>query len=388
MAPPTQAQIVVFDRSFGESGDGEDTTCFRMPRYLCCLPNGNLCIADSLNERLLIVTPDGALVKSLCEAGAEPGKLRGPSGLASDGSNLFVCEAGNHRVQKLRVSAGAPSKAGAGTSDSDADMTSSADGAAVNVPPDGLAADGTSKDAPVDGAPLGRAGHHGAKKAHELWCPQGCAVSKRFSTETRELFVADSINGRVVVYDAGSMEHVRTFGERGSGSGQLLYPSGVALPAEGSGMDPQVFVSELGNHRISTFSKKGGFERHVGEKGTLPGQFMEPRGITFAKGWLLVADSKRITILSPAGEFKQVIELPGAGLLWGACSALDGKRAYVTDVRAGNAKVFCLDVVGSPYDDGASPAEVAARLASAKKAAEEEKLKEWQAQRAAGKKGD
>ena len=64
------------------------------------------------------------------------------------------------------------------------------------------------------------------------------------------------------------------------------------------------------------------------------------------------------------------------------------QRAYVTDVRAGNAKVFCLDVIGSPYDDGASPAEVAARLAAAKKAAEEEKLKEWQAQRAAGKKGD
>ena len=34
-------------------------------------------------------------------------------------------------------------------------------------------------------------------------------------------------------------------------------------------------------------------------------------------------------------------------------------------------------------------AEIAARLASAKKAAEEEKMKEWQAQRAAaGKKGD
>ena len=61
----------------------------------------------------------------------------------------------------------------------------------------------------------------------------------------------------------------------------------------------------------------------------------------------------------------------------------------MTDVRAGNAKVFCLDVFGSPYDDGASPAEIAARLASAKKAAEEEKMKEWQAQRAAaGKKGD
>ena len=82
----------------------------------------------------------------------------------------------------------------------------------------------------------------------------------------------------------------------------------------------------------------------------------------------------------------QVLELPGAGMLWGVCGAADGKRAYVTDVRAGNAKVFCLDVLGAAYDDGASPHELAARVAAAKKAAEEEKMKEWQASRAAGKK--
>ena len=39
-------------------------------------------------------------------------------------------------------------------------------------------------------------------------------------------------------------------------------------------------------------------------------------------------------------------------------------------------------------DDGATPAELAARLAAAKKRVEEEKMAEWQAQRAAGKKGD
>ena len=131
---------------------------------------------------------------------------------------------------------------------------------------------------------------------------------------------------------------------------------------------------------------RGAFERSFGSKGTGPGQFFEPRGVAFAKGWLLVAEAKRVSVLSPQGEVKQILELPGAGLLWGVCGAADGKRAYVTDVRAGNAKVFSLDVVGVAYDDGASPAELAARLAQAKKAAEEEKLKEWQASRAAGKK--
>ena len=147
-------------------------------------------------------------------------------------------------------------------------------------------------------------------------------------------------------------------------------------------------VRAAGTHRISVFSKKGAFERCFGEKGTQPGQLTEPRGLAFAKGWLLVAEAKRVSVFAPSGEVKQVLELPSAGLLWGVCSSPDGKRAYVTDVRAGNAKVFCLDVLGEAYDDGATPAEVAARLAAAKKRAEEERLAEWQAQRAAGKKAD
>ena len=181
------------------------------------------------------------------------------------------------------------------------------------------------------------------------------------------------------------MEHVRTFGQRGSEPGQLLFPSGIAVNETGA--QQEVFVAELGNHRISVFSKKGNYDRSFGSMGTAPGQLFEPRGLCFAKGWLLVAEAKRVSVLSPTGEARQVCDLPGAGLLWGVCAASDA-RAYVTDVRAGNAKVFCLELVGAAYDDGASPAEIAARVAAAKKAAEEEKLKEWQAQRAAGRKGD
>ena len=181
MAPP-QAHLVTIasPASFGESGRSSDTTCFRMPRYLCCLPNGNLCISDSLNERLQIVTPDGALVKSLCEAGVSPGMLRGPSGLASDGSSVFVCEAGNHRVQKLRMSSAGKAgggTAGAGERPSSGEVTTGQSDAAANEsgPPaslpdlsaDGSVADGASKELPFDGSPLGRAGHHGAKKPHE-----------------------------------------------------------------------------------------------------------------------------------------------------------------------------------------------------------------------------
>ena len=63
--------------------------------------------------------------------------------------------------------------------------------------------------AAAEGEPMGTAGSHGSKKG-ELWCPQGAAFAK----SSNALFVADYVNGRVVVYDTNTMEHMRTFGER------------------------------------------------------------------------------------------------------------------------------------------------------------------------------
>lgn len=98
------------------------------------------------------------------------------------------------------------------------------------------------------------------------------------------------------------------------------------------------------------------------------------------RGWLVVTEAKRVSVLAPDGELRQTIDLPGAGQLWGACK--DETRAYVTDIRAGQAKVFVLNIVGSQYDDGTS-GNVAAQNAAAAKAAEAAaKLKEWKEARA------
>lgn len=97
------------------------------------------------------------------------------------------------------------------------------------------------------------------------------------------------------------------------------------------------------------------------------------------RGWLVVTEAKRVSVLAPDGELRQTIDLPGAGQLWGACK--DENRAYVTDIRAGQAKVFVLNIVGSQYDDGNS--KTAENNAAAQKAAEAAaKLKEWKEARA------
>lgn len=175
----TSSAVLMHERHFGESGRGNGQ--FRLPRHICALPDGNLCISDTVNQRLQVITPEGEFVQSIGKAGSGPGDLRGPSGIACEGGHLYVVEGGNHRLQKLAL---------------------------------------------ADGMPVARAGTHGSKKNGELWCPHGVTISKG------QAFVADYINGRIVVYDVSNMEHVRTFGSRGSEPGQLEYPCGIAIKGE------------------------------------------------------------------------------------------------------------------------------------------------------------
>jgi DNA-binding beta-propeller fold protein YncE len=59
--------------------------------------------------------------------------------------------------------------------------------------------------------------------------------------------VADQGNHRVKVHDLDGT-FVRAFGTRGSGDGQLLSPSGVALAGG------KLYVADRVNHRISVFT--------------------------------------------------------------------------------------------------------------------------------------
>ena len=208
------------ERSFGESGKAQGQ--YRLPRFITALPDGNLVVSDSINSRLQVVTPEGDCVQSIGSAGSGPGQMRGNSGVVCDGSVIYVVEAGNHRVQRLKL---------------------------------------------AEGEPMGTAGSHGSKKG-ELWCPQGVAFAK----SANALFVTDHINGRVVVYDTNTMEHMRTFGSRGSDPGCLEHPLGIALKGD------EVYVAEHGNHRISVFTKRGVFVRILGGEGKGAGQLFEPRG--------------------------------------------------------------------------------------------------------------
>ncbi len=113
-----QAQLITTIAGNGVGGSlvwggPATTTQFNMPTGLCLDPStGNLYIADSVNNLIHMVDPAGInwIVAGGGTAGLGDGlpavgcMLNGPTGVAHDGSNLYIADCGNHRVRKVNSS--------------------------------------------------------------------------------------------------------------------------------------------------------------------------------------------------------------------------------------------------------------------------------------------
>jgi sugar lactone lactonase YvrE len=59
---------------------------------------------SSLNDRVQLFTPSGKYLLGIGGSGSEPGRFRGPHGLALDSrGHLYVADASNHRIQKFAI---------------------------------------------------------------------------------------------------------------------------------------------------------------------------------------------------------------------------------------------------------------------------------------------
>ena len=167
----------------------------------------------------------------------------------------------------------------------------------------------------------------------QLHSPQGLAL------HGSTLFVADSGNGRVAVWDATpTLRYRSSIGSKGSGEGQLLRPSGLAVDAE------HLYVADSGNHRVCKFTHGGTFCLAIGGYGEAPGQFMLPRGVALCGEQLLVAEEggKRVQVLTRDGAPRGQLREPCFGGLLGICVDPAERRAFAID-RQHNV-VHVLDV--------------------------------------------
>lgn len=64
-------------------------------------PQGGICVADVGRQEVILLRDDGSALLSVGGYGWDATAFDRPSGLATDGLNLFVADNGNHRIQRF-----------------------------------------------------------------------------------------------------------------------------------------------------------------------------------------------------------------------------------------------------------------------------------------------
>ena len=249
---------------------------------------GNLFIADTNNDRIRQVSPDGVIrtvagngIRGFSGDGgpAANASLALPQAVAVDAAgNLFIADTENYRIRQVSL-----------------------DGVIRTVAGNGI---------------LGFSGDGGPATNASLNLPQGMAVDA-----AGNLFIADSHNGRIrQVSPDGVIRTVAGNGILGfSGDGgpatdaSLNFPQGVAVDAAGN-----LFIADAENHRIRQVSPDGvirtvagnGDYGFSGDGGPATNASLSsPKGVAVdAAGNLFIADrfNHRIRQVSPDGVIRTV----------------------------------------------------------------------------------
>jgi sugar lactone lactonase YvrE len=177
---------------------------FQAPRGIALAPDGSLYVADSGNNRIQHLSPDGNVLQvwgsfaDVSKGKAPGGTFNEPWGVAvaPDGS-VYVADTWNYRIEKF-----------------------------------------TS-----DGKFLQMWGSGPAEGNDQFYGPRGLAVDS-----LGHVFVADTGNKRIVIFD-GSGNFLGEFGAPGAQVGQLDEPVDITLDAQGI-----AYVTDTWNQRIQVFN--------------------------------------------------------------------------------------------------------------------------------------
>jgi DNA-binding beta-propeller fold protein YncE len=99
--------------------------------------------------------------------------------------------------------------------------------------------------------------------------PEGVAVDS-----DGNVFVTDTFNDRVESFDADG-EFISTFGKNGDGPADFERPKGIAVDCDG-----HIWVVDAAQNVVKVFNQQGRLLIYFGGPGYYPGQFMGPWGIS------------------------------------------------------------------------------------------------------------
>lgn len=174
--------------------------------------------------------------------------------------------------------------------------------------------------------------------------PVGLAID----TTNRFLYVVDTQQDQVIVYDADTLKLLRRIGTGGKNHflttpGDFGAPQGVAVDGEGN-----VYVTDTMNNRVEIFDADGNFISEFGKHGDGPGYFARPKGIAVdSDGHIWVADQMqdRLQVFNREGQLLTFIgsghgELPGQFKTLVGVAIDKHNRVFTTEQEPGRLQIF------------------------------------------------
>jgi sugar lactone lactonase YvrE len=334
---------------------------------------GNLYFADSDNNRIRKVTPEG-VISTYAGSGtagfsgdggaATSAELSGPLGIAFDNAgNLYIAESGNERVRKVTPLGIISTIAGNGTAGYNGDGIAATSAELNN--PNGIVADKSGNIyigdyfnnrvrevntagviSTVAGNGTGGYGGDGGLAINaELFWPAGLALDS-----SGNLYIADDNNARVREVNPAGI--ISTFAGTGYGgyngdgipatSAELYAPDRVATDSTGN-----VYISEYGNNRIRKVNTSGiistvagtGKAGFSGDGGlATSAEINTPRGVTVDEsGNLYISDADNNRIRKVQYQTDSPLFSPGAGTYTSA------QVVTITDANAGVTIYYTTD---------------------------------------------
>jgi len=156
-----------------------------------------------------------------------------------------------------------------------------------------------------------------------------------------KLYVADYFKDSILVYSLKG-EYLHRIGLSGDQPGQFNAPGGVAVDQSG-----QIYVADFHNQRVQKLTSDGTFIRQwgsTGKAGTFAGKLSYPTAVAVNdKGWLYIADgyNDRVLLMDVSGELKTKWGGPFAMNIYGS---FNGWFTTVTGITIGpKGNVFVAD---------------------------------------------
>jgi len=277
-------------------GRGRQEGQFMLPNGVAVDGAGHVLVTDAIRCQVLVFDASGKCLNTLGMEGAllESGlKFLNPSAIAADKQGrIYVCDTKNCRIHVLTL-------------------------------------DGT----PVFqfGRPLVVIGIHEEKGVVGFNYPRGLALDE----EEGLVYVADTGNNRLRVFNMEEGKPIQTFGGYGDRPGEFNTPIGLAIGSQG-----KLLVADSLNYRIQVFERGFRLVEVFGRQGTAPGEFFHPpTGIAVSVNEEIVvcSDALNMHVMSACGEFIGVIGGPRDGQML---------PKYYSSAFSGPADLFAVDEYG------------------------------------------